>query len=386
MVKRCAMWVLAVAALAVCASAAEERYTYEFAPLEFFMDVGKSAFDTFASNETKANYTFYTADQMRLLMRTLSGSLDGDSMEELAVIQPQVRDIIQYLKRTPFMGDYADWLETRADYFDEAFETQEAAKRAKQQAQQQAALRPPAPPPVEPGTRRVAPPPASQIVRKEDVVMPVRTNTVEASAPARMAPPPTIPRPELPEKTVTAPVAAPKTPVATAMGYQEEKERWIKRLAGRPVPADARKYADHLRRIFVAEGVPGALVWQAEVESNFHPHAKSPAGALGMYQFMPGTAQQYGLSLSPKDERLDPEKSARAAAQYLKFLHRKFGSWELALAAYNCGEGRLQNALKGAQDPTFSGIRHKLPVETRMYIPKIAAVLQLRENVDLATL
>ena len=128
------------------------------------------------------------------------------------------------------------------------------------------------------------------------------------------------------------------------------------------------------------------FVWLAEVESSFNPDAKSPAGASGLYQFMPATAGRFGLSLSPKDERLDPRKSARAAAQYLAILHRKFGDWQLALAAYNAGEGRVGRLLKSTGGTTFDDIAMQLPAETRMYIPKMRAVVQVREGVDLRTL
>ena len=166
----------------------------------------------------------------------------------------------------------------------------------------------------------------------------------------------------------------------------ENKEAWIRKLAARPPPARSAALLPDLKRIFREENVPPPLVWQAEAESTFNPAARSPAGAVGLYQFMPNTASQFGLRLSPDDERLDALKNARAAAQYLNQLHRRFGNWSLALAAYNCGQGRVARVLQSTGGSTFNDIHDRLPAETRMYVPKIAALIQLRENADLNAL
>ncbi|MCA1809926.1 MAG: lytic transglycosylase domain-containing protein, partial [Lentisphaerae bacterium] len=159
---------------------------------------------------------------------------------------------------------------------------------------------------------------------------------------------------------------------------------WRSRIAGRRPPSNAERYVPLLKPLFQAEGVPDALVWLAEVESSFRPEARSPVGALGLYQFMPATAERFGLALKPRDERLQPEASARAAAQYLRLLHRRFQSWPLALAAYNAGEGRVGRLLKRHNADSFEGIVQHLPAETRMYVPKVRAVVLARENTDLA--
>lgn len=158
------------------------------------------------------------------------------------------------------------------------------------------------------------------------------------------------------------------------------------KVASKPVPKGAAAWKDVAKKAFREEGVPEALVWQAEVESAWNPSARSPAGAVGLYQFMKGTARENGLKTEPEDERLDGEKSARAAARYLKKLHGRFGDWALALAGYNCGPARVSKLLKecGAED--FDGIAAKLPTETRLYVPKIDAVMQAREKVSLADL
>jgi membrane-bound lytic murein transglycosylase D len=142
-----------------------------------------------------------------------------------------------------------------------------------------------------------------------------------------------------------------------------------------------------LKSIFSSEGVPPELVWIAEVESSFDPRVRSPAGAAGMFQLMPATAKRYGLRTTwPFDQRLTPEPSARAAAEYLHYLHAHFKDWRLAVAAYNAGEGTVQNLLTRRTARTYDAIASKLPAETQMYVPKVEATLLRREGVKLAQL
>jgi membrane-bound lytic murein transglycosylase D len=156
---------------------------------------------------------------------------------------------------------------------------------------------------------------------------------------------------------------------------------WVARVASRPAPARATELMPQLRAAFAAEGVPSELAWLAEAESSFNPEARSPVGASGLFQLMPTTAQSLGLNTASPDDRDDPVKSAHAAARYLRQLHGRFGTWTLALAAYNAGEGRVNRALtaQGAKD--FSGIASVLPSETRMYVPKVCALVALRTGV-----
>lgn len=156
---------------------------------------------------------------------------------------------------------------------------------------------------------------------------------------------------------------------------------WLSRMRTRPAPARAAQLLPVVRAAFAAEGVPAELAWLAEVESTFNPSARSPAGARGLYQFVPATAKSMGLSTFLPDERTDPEKSARAAARYLRMLHGKFGDWPLALAAYNAGEGRVRRLLEARKARTFAAIAPSLPSETRMYVPKVLATLQVRAGV-----
>jgi membrane-bound lytic murein transglycosylase D len=165
-----------------------------------------------------------------------------------------------------------------------------------------------------------------------------------------------------------------------------QRKVWQQQLEKRPAPKEAHPYISRLKPIFAAQRLPPELAWVAEVESSFTPTARSPAGATGLYQLMPRTAKRFGLLLRPKDERLDPDKNARAAAQYLKYLHDRFKDWRLALAAYNAGEGRVQKLLDSHKTGDFDHIATHLPAETQMYVPKIEATLFRREGVTLAKL
>lgn len=144
------------------------------------------------------------------------------------------------------------------------------------------------------------------------------------------------------------------------------------------------KYGEIIRAAFRAEGVPEELIWLAMVESAFEPTVKSPAGAAGMFQFMPDGARQYGLRLDRfTDERKDPSKSATAAAKYLADLHKRFGTWELALAAYNMGHGALLSAVRKYSTNDFwelARLEAGLPFETAMYVPKILALAIVEKN------
>ena len=101
---------------------------------------------------------------------------------------------------------------------------------------------------------------------------------------------------------------------------------------------------------------------------------------------MPQTARNENLSTWPWDERLQPEKSARAAARYLRGLHEHYGDWDLALAAYNAGQGRVDKILKQRKAHSFEAITRYLPVETQMYVPKVEATVRKREGHDLQDL
>jgi len=165
-----------------------------------------------------------------------------------------------------------------------------------------------------------------------------------------------------------------------------QRSVWVRELKDRSRPPLADKYAARLKEIFAAEKLPPELIWVAEVESSFDPSARSPAGAAGLFQLMPVTARGLNLSTSLPDERLHPEKNARAAARYLHRLYDRFGDWRLALAAYNAGESRVESLLKKSRTQSFDAIADRLPAETQMFVPKVEAVLRRREGVALTGL
>jgi membrane-bound lytic murein transglycosylase D len=189
-------------------------------------------------------------------------------------------------------------------------------------------------------------------------------------------------------RSSSGPKTAPSRPANSLPNPSPAAERqiWVKKVAPRPLPRGAEALVAQLKPVFASERVPAELVWLAEVESSFNLGARSPVGAAGLFQIMPATAQRFGLRRWPRDERYQPEPSARAAAQYLRFLYRQFGDWRLAIAAYNAGEGRVQRLLDRHKTRSFDRIARHLPAETQMFVPKVEATLLRREGVELARL
>ena len=136
-------------------------------------------------------------------------------------------------------------------------------------------------------------------------------------------------------------------------------------------------YRPMMERILMEEGVPLDLVFLAQAESAFLPRAISRAKARGMWQFISSRGKEYGLRQTWWiDERSDPEKSTRAAARHLKDLYEEFDDWYLAMAAYNAGPVRIENALLRTKSTTFWELADKkaLPKETINYVPTIVAM------------
>ncbi len=136
------------------------------------------------------------------------------------------------------------------------------------------------------------------------------------------------------------------------------------------------------RRIFREEGVPENVAWLGQVESAWKPSAMSWASASGLWQFIPGTGTRFGLQrTSYVDERNSFEKATRASAKYLKFLANRYnGNWELAMGAYNCGEGNVDKAIRRAGVANFWSAYPYLPQETRNYVPNILATILIANN------
>jgi len=143
------------------------------------------------------------------------------------------------------------------------------------------------------------------------------------------------------------------------------------------------RYHEMIARILKEEGVPQDLIYLAQAESGFQPLALSRAGARGMWQFMAGSGELYGLERSWWiDDRQDPEKATRAAARHLKDLYNQFGDWYLAMAAYNSGASTVQHAVERTGYADFWELYNRgvLPQETRNYVPIILAVTIMAKN------
>ena len=137
-------------------------------------------------------------------------------------------------------------------------------------------------------------------------------------------------------------------------------------------------------------GMPEELIYIPMIESGLSPFAESRVSAVGLWQFMGPTAQQYGLRVDPwVDERRDPVAATDAALDYLGWLHHRFGeSWTLAAAAYNAGPGRVERVLNRhaegwlGDEELYWEIREHLPRETREYVPKMIAMTRLANMAD----
>jgi membrane-bound lytic murein transglycosylase D len=138
------------------------------------------------------------------------------------------------------------------------------------------------------------------------------------------------------------------------------------------------QYLGMIFEVFKAKGIPEDLAFTAMIESGFNPTAVSRVGAKGMWQSMAPTARLYGLRVDRwVDERLDPEKSTVAAAGYLNDLYVRYGSWELAQAAYNAGEVKVDKAIRATGTADFWDLRQSkyLKRETKDFVPAIQAAM-----------
>jgi len=160
--------------------------------------------------------------------------------------------------------------------------------------------------------------------------------------------------------------------------FSTERKEIIRRYLARST-----RYLPMIHEIFHEHGLPEDLAYLAMVESGFNPHAYSHAHACGMWQFIRGTALRYGLTINNYvDERRDPEKSTVAAAKYLTDLYKRFGSWYLAAASYNCGEGRVQKEIDTSTHKNFWELsdNQRLPTETKNYVPQMIAAMIIAKN------
>jgi membrane-bound lytic murein transglycosylase D len=144
------------------------------------------------------------------------------------------------------------------------------------------------------------------------------------------------------------------------------------------------KYEGMITKKLADRDMPRGLIFLAMIESGFNPTAKSPVKASGLWQFMSATGREYGLTVSRNvDERNNPARSTDAALRYLDKLHDRFGSWYLAAAAYNTGQGRVARIMKQetgstrGTDEDYYRISHRLSQETRDYVPKMIAAARI---------
>jgi membrane-bound lytic murein transglycosylase D len=143
------------------------------------------------------------------------------------------------------------------------------------------------------------------------------------------------------------------------------------------------KYKPMIERILAEEGIPLELLYLAEAESGYLPRAQSNKLCVGLWQFARSTGHDYGLmQTASTDDRMDPEKSTRAAARYLKDLYTHFGDWYLAMAAYDCGPACVDHAVMRTGYADFFELRrlNALPKETANYVPAILAMTIVGKN------
>ncbi len=192
-------------------------------------------------------------------------------------------------------------------------------------------------------------------------------------------------------ETETDPILT--SPSAQEDGIRERVDWWLDYWRTRAPDAFVRalirmgRYEDYIDAELAVRGLPPSLRYLPVIEASYYPRADSPAGAGGLWQFMPATARWLGIEVGPLvDQRYDPYMATPRALDYLASLHEQFGSWFLALAAYNGGPGRMQRILaeygpeRPWTDDVFHRIRHRLPSETRDFIPKYLAAVRLARD------
>lgn len=331
----------------------------ELPSAEALFALGQQLFDAYAPEEIKAEYEFPSKQDWDEFALRLQAALESNDLSRLAAYEPEARAALLALRAIPEYADYANWLEERLDYI-------EAAKKSLERRPTR---------PTRPVVTKPTPGPTTPTTPTTPAPGPAPSTTPTKPYPTPQLPP-VVTKPTPPPSTTPTP--APTEPGAAQIPNYAV---WLERMRTRQVPTSAGRLLPRVQEVFIEEGVPAELAWMAEAESTFNPAARSPVGAKGLFQLMPETAKSLGLQTFLPDERSHPEKSARAAAQYLRQLHGRFGSWPLALAAYNGGQGRVSRTLKKQNATTFEEIADALPAETRMYVPKVLATIEVRAGI-----
>jgi len=313
--------------------------------MDSLYETGRSLFEQYAPEEVKQDYAFPSREQWENFLPRLEKALQGSSLQDLAALENEARVGLSFIQTWQGAEDLEIWLRERIELIEAAKAL--AGKPSDYYVQK------PQPQPIEPKPPVQPPRPKPPIPQ-----------TQPGQQQAQVSPGEPKPQPELPVKSSIP-----------AYDY------WFERLRGSRPPGNAAELVPVLIRSFALMNAPQELVWLAEVESTLNPSALSPAGARGLFQLMPETARAFGLSTRLPDERLNPAKSARAAALLLRSLYLKFGDWPLALAAYNAGEGRVRRLLEKRKAGTFAEIAEDLPVETRLYVPRVLATIATRTGV-----
>jgi membrane-bound lytic murein transglycosylase D len=154
-------------------------------------------------------------------------------------------------------------------------------------------------------------------------------------------------------------------------------DSFLKKEAGflQKMKTTGQLYFCTIEKLLVKQGLPPQLRYLAIVESKLQPTAESPAGARGLWQLMPATAQELGLTINNEtDERLHTDRSTAAAAQYLRKLYADFGDWLLVVAAYNSGPGPVYAAIKKAGTRHYWGLQRYLSAESRSHVKRFIGV------------
>ncbi len=173
----------------------------------------------------------------------------------------------------------------------------------------------------------------------------------------------------------------------SGIGDQEAMTEYIENFLRYPNEAQealnrACLYFPTIEKALLRRGMPLSLKFLPMIESSYRTRVSSRVGAKGLWQLMPGTARDMGLRIDHYvDERSDPAKSTEAGLNYLQFLYERYSDWSLALAAYNCGYGRVDRAIgKAGGSLDYRKVRQFLPQETKKYLPRFAGAQHLIEN------